>query len=76
MQRHPYQMEVDAAYTRERVASQVDACRGIRANVPHRATTESGVFAARRTLGAWLIGVGERLTDARQAETPPAWSAR
>lgn len=78
MQRHPFQLEVDAAYVREQIAAQVDACRGTGANVPGRATTQirPGMISLRRTLGEWLIGIGERLTDSRQADTPPAWSVR
>lgn len=78
MYRHPYQMEVDAAYARDQIATQVARCRSIDAPRPQRTagTARPVLTATRRVVGVWLIGIGERLTETPHPKTPPAWSSR
>ena len=75
MHRHPYEMEIDAGYARERVAELMAATRP----VPQAATTPPAgplpvVALLRRRVGRGLIAAGERLagpTTGRPMPTGP-----
>ena len=61
MYRHPYDLEIDARYARERVSRSMADARPVRCiRVEPGVGAEAG-GAVRRLLGYWLIAAGQRL---------------